>query len=121
MGKSTPTLRPDLERIIEFDLVRATAPAALPDSAWMGKDDKSVADQATGDAIRGMFDLIPWCGEVLIGDSPLLPGVRFVGHTAVTHSLLMRARTRPVRSIKAVQDLSTKTIRLRSTRAEQPL
>jgi fructose-1,6-bisphosphatase II len=56
-----------------------------------------------------------------ISDSPLLPGVRFIGHTAVTHSISMRANTRTVRYIKAVHDLTTKTIRLRSTRAEQPL
>ena len=56
-----------------------------------------------------------------ISDSPLLPGVRFIGHTAVTHSILMRAKTRTIRYIKAVHDLTTKTIRLRSTRAEQPL
>jgi fructose-1,6-bisphosphatase II len=56
-----------------------------------------------------------------ISDSPLLPGVRFVGHTAVTHSILMRAQTRTVRYIQATHDLTMKTIRLRSTRAEQPL
>ncbi len=56
-----------------------------------------------------------------ISDSPLLPGVRFVGHTATTHSLLMRAKTRTVRYIKAVHDLTAKTIRLRSTQAEQLL
>jgi fructose-1,6-bisphosphatase II len=56
-----------------------------------------------------------------ISDSPLLPGVRFIGHTAVTHSILMRAKTKTVRYIKAVHDLTHKTIRLRSTRAEQPL
>jgi fructose-1,6-bisphosphatase II len=56
-----------------------------------------------------------------ISDSPLLPGVRFVGHTAITHSMLMRAQTRTVRYIKSTHDLTMKTIRLRSTRAEQPL
>jgi fructose-1,6-bisphosphatase II len=56
-----------------------------------------------------------------ISDSPLLPGVRFHGHTATTHSILMRAKTRTVRYIRAVHDLSTKTIRLRSTRAEEKL
>jgi fructose-1,6-bisphosphatase II len=56
-----------------------------------------------------------------ISDSPLLPGVRFIGHTAITHSILMRASTRTVRYIRAVHDLTMKTIRLRSTRAEQPL
>jgi fructose-1,6-bisphosphatase II len=59
---------PDLERIIEFDLVRATEAAALHASQWMGKGDKNAADQAACDAIRGMFDLIPCCGEVVIGE-----------------------------------------------------
>jgi len=31
----------DLERIIEFDLVRATEAAALNASQWMGKGDKN--------------------------------------------------------------------------------
>lgn len=57
-----------MERIIEFDLVRATEAAALNASAWMGKGDKNAADQAASDAIRGMFDLIPCCGEVVIGE-----------------------------------------------------
>jgi fructose-1,6-bisphosphatase II len=56
-----------------------------------------------------------------ISDSPLLPGVRFIGHIATTHSIVMRAKTRTVRYIKSVHDLTTKTIRLRSTRAEQEL
>jgi fructose-1,6-bisphosphatase II len=63
-----PKLIPDLERIIEFDLVRATEAAALHASQWMGKGDKNAADQAACDAIRGMFDLIPCCGEVVIGE-----------------------------------------------------
>jgi fructose-1,6-bisphosphatase II len=61
-------LIPDLERIIEFDLVRATEVAALNASQWMGKGDKNAADQAACDAIRGMFDLIPCCAEVVIGE-----------------------------------------------------
>ena len=58
----------DLERIIEFDLVRATEAAALNASQWLGKGNKNAADQAACDAIRGMFDLIPCCGEVVIGE-----------------------------------------------------
>src|SRR5271169_1437989 len=58
----------DSERIIEFDLVRATEAAALNASQWLGKGDKNAADQAACDAIRGMFDLIPCCGEVVIGE-----------------------------------------------------
>ncbi len=68
MARLKPKLIPDLERIIEFDLVRATEAAALNASRWMGKGDKDAADQAASDAIRGMFDLIPCCGEVVIGE-----------------------------------------------------
>ena len=56
-----------------------------------------------------------------ISDSPLLRGVRVRGHTAVTHSILMRARSRTVRMIEAYHDLACKTIRLRSTKRETPL
>jgi fructose-1,6-bisphosphatase II len=53
-----------------------------------------------------------------ISDSPLLPGVKFVGSTATTHSILMRARSRTVRYIRAVHNLSSKTIPLRSLKRE---
>jgi fructose-1,6-bisphosphatase II len=56
-----------------------------------------------------------------ISDSPLLTEVRFVGHTAVTHSILVRAMTGIVRHIQAGHDLTMKTIRLRSTRRERTL
>jgi fructose-1,6-bisphosphatase II len=56
-----------------------------------------------------------------ISDSPLLRGVRVRGHTAVTHSILMRARSRTVRMIEAYHDLACKTIHLRSTKRETPL
>jgi fructose-1,6-bisphosphatase II len=68
VARLKPKVIPDLERIIEFDLVRATEAAALNASTWMGKGDKNAADQAACDAIRGMFDLIPCCGEVVIGE-----------------------------------------------------
>src|SRR3989338_8553420 len=58
----------DLERTIELDLVRATESAALTTFQWLGKGDKNGADQAASDAIRGMFDLISVCGEVMIGE-----------------------------------------------------
>jgi fructose-1,6-bisphosphatase II len=41
----------DLERIVEFDLVRATEQAALNSSRWMSNGDKNVADHAAS-AIR---------------------------------------------------------------------
>ncbi len=53
-----------------------------------------------------------------ISDSPLLPGVKLVGNTAITHSILMRARSQTVRYIRAVHNLGSKTIHLRSTKRE---
>ena len=58
----------DIERIIEFDFVRATEAAALNSIQWLGKGEKELADQAACDAMRGMFDLINICGEVVIGE-----------------------------------------------------
>ena len=52
-------------------------------------------------------------GATGISDSPLLPGVKLIGKTAITHSILMRARSRTVRYIRAVHNLETKTIHLR--------
>jgi fructose-1,6-bisphosphatase II len=53
-----------------------------------------------------------------ISDSPLLPGVKLIGRTAITHSILMRARSQTVRYIRAVHNLERKTIHLRSDRAD---
>src|ERR1700737_1107384 len=59
---------PDIERIIEFDFVRATEAAALNSLRWVGRGDKEAADAAACDAMRGMFDLMNICGEVVIGE-----------------------------------------------------
>jgi fructose-1,6-bisphosphatase II len=56
-----------------------------------------------------------------ISDSPLLPGVKLIGKTAITHSILMRSRSKTVRYIKAIHDLETKTIHLHSLKAEEHL
>ena len=58
----------DVERIIEFDFIRATEAAALNTLPWLGRGEKEKADAAACDAIRGMFDLINICGEVVIGE-----------------------------------------------------
>src|SRR3984893_3509208 len=58
----------DLERIIEFDFLRATESAALNTLEWIGRGEKEKADAAACDAIRGMFDLMNICGEVVIGE-----------------------------------------------------
>lgn len=56
-----------------------------------------------------------------ISDSPMLPGVKLIGKTAITHSIVMRSRSRTVRYIRAVHDLEVKTIHLRSLRGEEHL
>src|ERR1700730_15702572 len=58
----------DIERIIEFDFVRATEAAALNSLRWLGRGDKEAADAAACDAILGMVDLMNICGEVVIGE-----------------------------------------------------
>lgn len=51
----------------------------------------------------------------------LLPGVKLIGKTAITHSILMRARSQTVRYIRAVHNLERKTIHLRSDRADHKI
>ncbi len=58
----------DIERLVELDFVRATEAAALNALPWLGRGEKERADEAACDAIRGMFDLINICGEVVIGE-----------------------------------------------------
>lgn len=58
----------DLERALEMDFLRATEIAALNTLQWLGKGQKELADEAACDAIRGMFDLVPMCGMVAIGE-----------------------------------------------------
>jgi len=53
-----------------------------------------------------------------ISSSWLLPGVKLVGHKAITTSILMRARSRTVRYIRAEHDLEHKRIPLRSQHKE---
>jgi fructose-1,6-bisphosphatase II len=53
-----------------------------------------------------------------ISDSTLLPGVKLVGKKAITSSILMRAKSRTVRYIRAVHDLEQKTIHLRSVKRD---
>lgn len=69
----------------------------------------------TDDLVQG--DSAIFCATG-ISDSPMLPGVKLIGKTAITHSILMRSRSRTVRHIRAVHDLEVKTIHLRSLRGE---
>jgi len=56
-----------------------------------------------------------------ISDSALLPGVKLIGKTAITHSILTRARSRTCRYIRAIHDLEHKMIHLRSDRADHKI
>ena len=70
-------------------------------------------------------DIVPGDSAIFcatgITDSALLPGVKLIGRTAITHSILMRARSKTVRYIRAVHDLDHKTIHLRSESAEHKI
>lgn len=58
----------DIQRLVEFDFLRATEIAALHSMQWIGKGNKEAADAAACDAIRGMFDITDIRGEVVIGE-----------------------------------------------------
>jgi fructose-1,6-bisphosphatase II len=58
----------DIQRLVEFDFLRATEIAALNCMRWIGKGDKEAADAAACDAIRGMFDITDIRGDVVIGE-----------------------------------------------------
>src|SRR4051794_252375 len=82
---SRPTLLPEhslysLERVLEFEFVRATENAALNAVHWLGRGEKEKGDAAACDAIYGVFDLVDIRGEVVIGEGikDNAPGI-FVG------------------------------------------
>lgn len=58
----------DIQRLVEFDFLRATEIAALNSMQWIGKGNKEAADEAACDAIRGMMDITDICGTVVIGE-----------------------------------------------------
>jgi len=72
----------------------------------------------TEDLARG--DNVIFCATG-ISDGCILRGVHVLGNSASTESVVMRARFRTVRKIRATHDLSHKTIRLRSAGAEAKL
>jgi fructose-1,6-bisphosphatase II len=57
-----------IERLLEFDFVRACENAALNAFQWLGRGEKEKADAAACDAIRGMFDNMDISAEVVIGE-----------------------------------------------------
>jgi fructose-1,6-bisphosphatase II len=70
----------DLERMLEFEFVRATENAALNAFQWLGRGEKEKGDAAACDAIYGVFDILDIRGEVVIGEGikDNAPGI-FVG------------------------------------------
>jgi fructose-1,6-bisphosphatase II len=70
MAAKLPPLRSplDLERVLEFEFVRATENAALQAIHWLGRGEKEKADAAACAAIAGVFDILDIRGEVVIGE-----------------------------------------------------
>jgi fructose-1,6-bisphosphatase II len=70
----------DLERVLEFEFVRATENAAIQAIHWLGRGQKEQADAAACRAIYGVFDILDICGTVVIGEGikDKAPGI-FVG------------------------------------------
>jgi len=56
-----------------------------------------------------------------VTDNAILRGVRVQGQTAITHSVVMRSRSRTVRYITTYHDLTRKTIRLHTEAADELL
>jgi fructose-1,6-bisphosphatase II len=75
--------------------------------------------------VYGVDDLVQGESAVFcatgISDSSLLSGVKLTGHKAITHSILMRARSHTIRYVQAVHDLRHKTIHLRSLAGDRKL
>src|SRR5450755_225120 len=75
----------DLERVLEFEFVRATENAALNAIHWLGRGEKEKGDAAACDAIYCVFDILDIRGEVVIGEGikDNAPGI-FVGESLGT-------------------------------------
>jgi fructose-1,6-bisphosphatase II len=98
--------------------------------AWPRDDEERArlrAEVGTDELARvfGVDDLVQGESALFcatgISDSSLLPGVKLTGPKAITHSILMRARSRTIRYIQAVHDLRHKTIHLRSLHGDRRL
>lgn len=89
---------------------------------------KFLEDQGFGDQLRKTYtsrDMAHGDGVVFVAtgvtDNAMLRGVSVVGHIASTHTMIIRARSRTVRYIRAYHDLTRKTIRLQSAAGESRL
>ena len=73
------------DRNLALELVRVTETAALAGSAWVGRGDKNLADQAAVEAMRRMINTVDMDGVVVIGegekdDAPMLHNGESVGN-----------------------------------------
>ena len=95
------------------------------------RDEADKAAQAEGlsekDLVRvyNAEEIVPGDSAIFcatgISDSALLPGVKLIGKTAITHSILMRAKSQTVRHIQATHNLERKTLHLRSDHKEHTI
>jgi fructose-1,6-bisphosphatase II len=63
-----PRLQVTPDHNLALDLVRTTEAAALAAARWVGRGDKNAADKAAVDAMRVMFNSLPFDGLVVIGE-----------------------------------------------------
>src|ERR687883_65127 len=81
-GPPGAPVRPD--RNLALELVRVTESAAMAAGRWVGRGDKTAADQAAVDAMRAMLDSVSMDGVVVIGEgekdeAPMLYNGEHVG------------------------------------------
>ncbi|WP_309383153.1 class II fructose-bisphosphatase [Paludisphaera borealis] len=63
-----PRLQVTPDHNLALDLVRTTEAAALAAARWVGRGDKNAADKAAVDAMRLLFNSMPFDGIVVIGE-----------------------------------------------------
>ena len=63
-----PRLQVTPDHNLALDLVRTTEAAALAAARWVGRGDKNAADKAAVDAMRVVFNSVPFDGLVVIGE-----------------------------------------------------
>ncbi|MSW57195.1 MAG: fructose-bisphosphatase class II, partial [Actinobacteria bacterium] len=76
---------PQPDRNLALELVRVTETAALAGSAWVGRGDKDLADNAAVEAMREMINKVDMDGIVVIGEgekdnAPMLHNGEKVGN-----------------------------------------
>ncbi len=56
-----------MDRNLALEVVRVTEAAALSSARWMGRGNMQLAEQTALDAMRRVFDVVDFCGTVVIG------------------------------------------------------